>query len=834
MLETPRIKTIPILIGMMLAAGFLVLVYWLSRGEWIYPTQPHATATLTLNGDSVGQTFVAEQAGLEAIRVKMPALNAAQTVAFSLRESPSSTEVLRQSTVTIPASSDDQWVLFSFEPLSNSRTQYYYVSIAPAENACTVAIYYGFPETYQDGSLYVANNPQSGQTTFNLVYNRPAMLWDLVGGVGASVPNGVMILLAFFVPGWALLALFQHQNRMSLHWVEGIAVAVGLSLALYPMLFLLTDAVGVHLGRFYLWGTVIAAIAVLLWHYRVWKLRGREIFATAGVWAQSETFWADVTLAIVAIIALTGRLLMVRGLDLPLLGDSVHHTTLTQLIMDNGGLFHSWEPYAPYETFSFHFGFHVNSAIFGWATGLSAPQAVLWGGQFFNFLAVLLLYPLAYRLKGAWAGVIAVFVAGVFTQFPVYYVNWGRYPQLMGQAVLMIAAWWTWVTLTDDKLALKKWLWLIFGALLISGTALGYYRMAFHYVAFVFAALLVVVRTVDDLRRWQRWAALGSVAVLTLLLMSSWLKNVAARFLFPTVPSTVQSTVQPQTVSGWTQLTQLAVHLPMTQMLIVLMGILGIVWWGKRAALPVVWLGMLLILPVLKALSIPGAGIIQQFTIETSLYMPLALILGVVGAFFVAGTIRSKWGRAGVFSIALMLVAIVRLPALVQTLDRGYSFVGKPDIIAADWIDDHLPQNSFFLINGIVYTDGVSSIGGDAGWWLPILTHRGASIPPQYALLVEKPSIPGYSQAVNNLVQKLSTVPVTGRDGKTAICNFPIPITHVYLGQNRGRGDKAGTPPPRPMLPADDLLRDAAFQLIYRQDRVMIFKFDRSVCAELN
>jgi len=813
--------------------GLAGLLWWLTRGDWVYPAQPHATTTIALNGDSVGQTFVAKQSGLEAIRVRMYASDTAQTVTFSLREDPDSSVALRQSTITIPASSDDRWVLFPFELLPNSRTHYYYMLITATQQSTPLAIYYAPPETYQDGLLYVDGKPFAGQLTFNLVYSRQAMLLDLLKGIVVSIPNGIMVLLAFFVPGWALVALLQRQSHISLYWVEGIAVSAGVSLALYPMLFLFTDVVGIHLGVFYLWGTILTALAVLSWHYRVWTLRHQTVIASVDLWAKSENSWADVTVVIISVIALAGRLLMVRGLDLPLLGDSVHHTTLTQLIMDNGGLFHSWEPYAPYKTFSFHFGFHVNSVVFGWATGLNAPQSVLWGGQFFNLLAVFLMYPLAYRLKGAWAGVITVFVAGLLTQFPAYYVNWGRYPQLMGQTVLMIAAWWTWVTLTNDKISPRKWLWLIIGALLISGTVLGYYRMAFHYFAFVVAAVFVVVRTVSDLRNWRHWSVLGITALLTLLLVSIWLSGVAARFLLPAVSNTAQMASQSQAIDVWTQMDQQIVRIPLTQAMIFLLGILGVMWWGRRVALPIVWSGVLLILPILKVLSLPGAGIIQQFTIETSLYMPVALILGVVVAFIISDWLSLHWKWSSLFSVIIILLAILRLPTLIQLLDRGYSFVGKPDIIAADWIDKNLPSDSFFLINGIVYTDGVSSIGGDAGWWLPILTKHGVVIPPQYALLMETPTIPNYSQTVNDLVKELSSTLVNSREGKKVICNFPIPITHIYLGQNRGKGDKAGAPPPRPMLPVENLLQDPDFQLIYHQDRVLIFKFNRSVCAKL-
>ena len=58
------------------------------------------------------------------------------------------------------------------------------------------------------------------------------------------------------------------------------------------------------------------------------------------------------------------------------------------------------------------------------------------------------------------------------------------------------------------------------------------------------------------------------------------------------------------------------------QAFVVLLGILAIAWWGRRVALPTVWFWLLVLLPVLAMTPLPGASIIQQFTIFTSLYMP--------------------------------------------------------------------------------------------------------------------------------------------------------------------------------------------------------------------
>jgi len=288
-------------------------------------------------------------------------------------------------------------------------------------------------------------------------------------------------------------------------------------------------------------------------------------------------------------------------------------------------------------------------------------------------------------------------------------------------------------------------------------------------------------------------------------------------------------------VAGFLQRIQgLNIGWAVPQAVVVLVGTLVAVWTGGgAAALPVVWMWLLAALPMLRLTPMPGVSIIQEFTIGTSLYMPQALIWGVLAGYVVdLKPWRGHRKLALGLALVLVVVSIWRLPNTLRAIDRSYDLSTRPDMRAAAWIRDSLPEDAYFLINGIVYTDGVSAVGGDAGWWLPLLTRRGATIPPQYALLTEEPNQPGFSQAVNGLVRTLTVTPANSPEAIEAICKFPQPITHVYLGQRQGMVDKAlPHPPTHPMMSAELMLREPAFRLIYHRDQVMIFEFDRSRCA---
>ncbi len=119
------------------------------------------------------------------------------------------------------------------------------------------------------------------------------------------------------------------------------------------------------------------------------------------------------------------RFYAIRSLPLPMWGDSVHHTLIVQLLLDNGGLFDSWQPYAEMESLTYHFGFHAIVAVFAMLSGLDAARATLIMGQFLNVFAVLSLAPLAWKISNGnrWATIVSWLFAGFISFMPMYYTN---------------------------------------------------------------------------------------------------------------------------------------------------------------------------------------------------------------------------------------------------------------------------------------------------------------------------------------------------------------------------------------------------------------------------
>ncbi len=201
-------------------------------------------------------------------------------------------------------------------------------------------------------------------------------------------------------------------------------------------------------------------------------------------------------------------------------GDSYQHTMIAQLLIDNGGLFRTWEPYASLHTFTYHFGFHSAVAVLHWLTGMATPQATLWAGQLLNALAVLALYPLTVRFGGnRWAGMAAVLVAGLLLPMPMFYVNWGRYTQLAGQVVLPAAVVLSWTVLEsprcDWKLTILSWL-------VTAGLALTHYRVLIFYIVFVLSWTILHLRGRSGR---QNLARVGIVGFGAAVLFMPWFLN---------------------------------------------------------------------------------------------------------------------------------------------------------------------------------------------------------------------------------------------------------------------------------------------------------------------
>lgn len=757
-------------------------------------------------GRPVGQTFVAQHGGLAGIELLLAAdPGTGPTLTLHLRSDPQSATDLATASLQLPGGEPPRFYRFSFPARGDSHGRYYYAFLEADEPGARVAT--GSGAVYLNGAAYAGHEPQDRQLAFGLAYHPGQALLDMAGAGVAGLGLVLAAGLLFIVPGWALLnPLVRGQD---LPWPVKLGLAAGISLALYPVLLLWTDLVGLHLGPLYAWLPAGLGVAALAWQNRTW--RPRQAWTGFRRWLASEAAWPDLALLLVIGLVVAVRLLVVRTLDAPLWGDSYQHTMIVQLLIDNRGLFDSWAPYVDLDQFTYHFGFHSAAAALHWIAGLPAPAATLWTGQLLNGLAVLVLYPLAFRVTGSrWAGVWAVLLAGLLSPLPMRMVNWGRYTQLAGMVILPGAAWLTWELYESKD---RHWLEVAILAMVVSGLGLTHYRVALFYVAFVIGLLLVQ----RGQARGTRLLPLAAGATAAVALSVPWFVNAFGSQMMAlfglqltTLPSQATSFLQEYNAIG-----RLDTYLSPIWWLALVLG-LGLGLWQRRRPILVAGLWWLLLLVMTNPgwLGLPGTGAISNFALFITAYLPAALFSAVLAVGAASRLQDKKWGPAAI-ALAIVVLGLWGARERVVDLDvQQHALVTRPDVRAAAWIQENTQANSRFLINSFFAYDDTAVVGSDGGWWLPLLAQRQVSVPP---LNYANELLPGsdFRQRVDDL-GKLA--PDELGDPEALALLRREGITHVYIGQRQGRVNYGGDH----VLSPAELLESKHYSLVYHQDRVWI------------
>ncbi len=840
------------LFGFRLAPIFLLLLFPSLAGcsGLVRAIQTNSTSFTPLNAETtVGQTFVAGNDGLNGIQVFLePRTSGEGEIQLHLRSAPDSGDDLVVSRLPVASVSGPGYYSFSFPPQPSSRRQYYY-ALWKIKGKGEVKASLAPGNMYLNGSAYASHAPLDAQLTFRLVYDPGRLLlgltWEMLQWVGI-LAAGVFV---FLLPGWSLLGLLL-PGWSDLSWMEKLGLAGGMSLVVYPLLLLFTDLIGLHLGALYAWLPPAAGGAVILWKNRPrtadsrlplfprsrFSLRwpsslGRVAIrqSLSGLFSVVGSRLSKVDLALLAVLMLLifTRFWSIRSLEGPMWGDSYQHSLITQLLIDHGGLFRSWAPYADLVTFTYHFGFHSAAAVLAWITRASAMRAVLWTGQLLNLLAVLSLYPLALKVsRSGWGGVAALIVAGVLSPMPMFYTNWGRYTQLAGQAILPAVIYVTWKALDEAKTDARIVGLAILG---FGGLSLTHLRVLIMAVIFLAAFLPLTVRrcTLKPLILRSAWIGVGA----GLLFLPWFLRVFSGKIMQIFAWQITQPTSEAVSfLQEYNQIGNLFTYLPAALWLLIPL----VVAWGlwsreKGIAVTSLWWFLLLILTNPQWLGLPGAGSISNFALFIAAYIPASLLIGPAFGWLVERFPTSGGWRLAAASLAggMLLVVCLWGARLRSREIQAYPFgmLTRPDIRAASWIRKNTPADARFFVNAFLAFNGGSSAGSDGGWWLPLISGRQTTLPPMN-IGFEQGSRPDYQQWVNVLTAEFQTKGINHPDFLAMLRERQV--TYLYIGQQRGQVGNPGAP----TLDPEQLLSSPNFRPIYHQDRVWIFQIVRKAGYE--
>jgi hypothetical protein len=620
----------------------------------------------------------------------------------------------------------------------------------------------------------------------------------------------VFAVLLYCLPGLALLTWGLPPGERP--WEDRLGLSAGVSLALYPLVLLAARLLNIKLGTPAIIGIVLCAAVALAWRLREW---GRPSTAMR----LNADFWAGALLASAWLLVFALRLYIVRNAPTPLWGDGYQHTLIAQLLVDNGGLFSSWEPYAPLTTFTYHFGFHAAVAVYHWLSSVEVVKSTLVTGQVFNALAVLALVPLANRAaQTRWAGPVVVIIAGLLSPMPLYYVNWGRYTQLAGQVILPVAMWLTLEMGERDQGHAGLSLLTI---LAMAGLALTHYRVALFFL--VFAALWMLFSAVRYRRDWLRlralWLRMGLAGLAALALAWPWIQIA----LGGNLPEIFRGllTVRPATdfIRGdYNAVGNLAFFAPNW---LVALAVIGAAWGGlKRHSAPVLiaaWVGLLFGLTNPDKLGLPGTGIVNNFAVLIALYIPLGLLAAYLVGRAVVWLVAQYPFMQSVLALSGLAIALFGARDRLNVADSAFMLVTPNDTMAMAWIRENIPIDAIFLVNSFPAYGNSSVVGSDAGWWLPLLAGRRTTLPP-LPYVSEKAFEPGYRTWVNEFHAAVWKTALDTAEGAAWLrANH---VTHIYIGQKAGAVGNATDI----ALPIQALKSSLFYRPVYHEDQVWVFE----------
>jgi hypothetical protein len=220
-------------------------------------------------------------------------------------------------------------------------------------------------------------------------------------------------------------------------------------------------------------------------------------------------------------------------------------------------------------------------------------------------------------------------------------------------------------------------------------------------------------------------------------------------------------------------------------------------------------------------INLPFSNFIIVFSIVILLYIPLSFLMGYLFS-KVAGFL-DKYSNI-IPALLLITFSLFFLYSNKNLINKKkYEYVTWADQRAFEWINENIGESARFLVDGFNIYNGTSSVGSDAGWWIPLLTERANTMPPQYALLNETPIDPNYSKNVVEIINTFTQTDPTTEEGISAMCQWGI--SHIYIGQKGGLMNQA-----QPLLNWHDWPDTSSLELIYAQDRVKIYAFDQNLC----
>lgn len=783
------------------------------------------------DSQTVGQSFVSRRGRLNGITLWFSSdTEPGKTVSLQLFRAGDFVFPIFSTTFNTSGLSQTSARHFDIPSLDDPPGQAYYIKLS-SYHPVLLHVYGRDENAYPDGQAYINDQPIPNDIAFRLTYdyNLQSAIDDAKYWLGHGW-DFLLLATVLFLPGWLLLNLTGLQRRLD--GGEQTALAIGLSLAVTPIIMLWTTTLGLQWDGT---GVRIAAAILTAEAFALHLIQKRsprqqnnaaEINATQRWGRKKHVSLTGIALVAVFIAALGLRLAMIRDLALPAWIDSVHHTLIARVIVEQGGMPQTYQPYIDVDPNFYHAGYHANIAAYHWISGLDLAAVMLIVGQIHNALMSVALYALTTSLtQNRLSGIFAALVTGFLTPMPAYYTSWGRYTQLAGllilPAVVVLARLWladsSPITGPNVKETHRPEAAYRAALILLSGIALGGLFLV-HYRVIIFALCLLgpYLLAQTTLKRHLfgqklRWAAayLALAGAAAILLSLPWLVPAVARTFLSHINSAISPNAELFGDFAWRYLTSALGRQAMAA------AGLGLVWSIlKRQRFGIVlvaWVVLLFVMANLDTIQLPGSGYINNSSVAIMLFVPIAVLAGYFASELVTGWIeissRPLWHwSATIVTVALSLaVAFAGARQLLPILNPETFLARQADLQAISWMDANLPQDETVLTNPFLWAYGMYA-GQDGGYWIMSLSGIQNIPPPQIYGLGD----PAVVQKVNTICEET----IKRSEDTQSLWNYlnEQGIRFVYIGRRGG------------VLSPQALLDSGLFLPRYSQAGVWVFE----------
>jgi hypothetical protein len=809
----------------------------------------------TSPGHMVGQTFISRRPGMNTIQLWLRAgPNSAPpngSLTLQLYHSSQDTSPLVTRVLSFDYVSKNNPVNLSFPGLPDPAEQSYYLTLKSTGG--TFQALGRSEDSYPLGQAFVDGQPVDADLSFRLGYDYgpAAMLADFQRAL-TNIWLFIPLVLTLWLPGRLLLRLLGNQGRFD--WGERTALSIGLSMALIPILMTWTTLVGVHWSQIGVWIILLGLTGLYIWLW--WRDRAAASPqynaldpASSPESEKHKERWINLALGVVFVATLAVRLAMARDLSAPPWVDSVHHAMITHLIVERGGFPPTYAPFLNIETANYHPGFHSQLAVFDWLSGMDIATAMLLFGQVLNALTVFAVYLFTTTFtEDRVAGVVAALVAGLFTPMPAYFTSWGRYTELASLVMLPAAmalikllldlkgsgqhdgihnsierpqenpdevasSQITFSPITENR-GIALWRLLLLAGIACGGLFLTHYRVIIFLACLILAYLLSqVFHYIREGRFWRSLLVdaglLALVALVAIGLTLPWWPSTLRTLVIRNISWGQGSVTAAFNDFSWSYLTS-----ALGKYALWLAGaglVLAIFLRPRFAFTMVVWVGLLFGLANLGVFGLPAQGFINNTSVEISLFLPVAALVGyLVGrvVYFVQRLLPARWhwvwytGLAAIGIILALIAARILLPIL-NPVTMLFRQVDRP---AMTWIQENIPPDETVSINPFWWGYGLCA-GNDGGYWIVPMAGRKTMPPPAlYGISNSIANIQGIAEVCTQVMEH-NADPQGLHDELVA-----QGIHYVYIG---GRGG---------VLYPGQMVNSGLFKELYHQDGTWVLE----------